>query len=67
MNDYSIDLTGNVIIFSPFSVVQFDFVYITGDIPAHDVWEITREEAVRQREKERGGGSIADKSNHNYR
>ena len=30
--------------------IQFDFVYITGDIPAHDVWEITREEAVREKE-----------------
>ena len=25
---------------------QFDFVYLTGDIPAHNVWEITRDEAV---------------------
>ena len=39
-----------------FLSLQFDFVYITGDIPAHDVWEITREEAVRGEMREVGGG-----------
>ena len=32
--------------FIKFLSQQFDFVYLTGDLPAHNVWEITRDEAV---------------------
>ena len=29
-------------------VMQFDWVYVTGDLPPHNVWNQTREEQVRE-------------------